>query len=170
MGKIRNTGGRLLAWLAAGLPRSTRLALPLASLLFAASCDNASGNSRAVSMLRSGLDKSAGGVLVEFDLTHGVSEQAAPFSLLSGGGAPTYAELVQVLARAANDRRTHGFFIRLGESELNWAQAEELGHTFSALPPEQPVICHAHGYSNTTLFFALRACDRVWLSPAGEVG
>ena len=32
------------------------------------------------------------------------------------------------------------------------------------------MVCHAHGYSNVSLFFAARACDRLWLSPAGEVG
>ena len=76
----------------------------------------------------------------------------------------------QALERAKSDRRTRGFFIRLGGADLNWAQAEELGRALSGLPPEQLVVCHAHGYSNVSLFFAARACDRLWLSPAGEVG
>jgi len=143
-----------------------------AVLALASSCDAGSGDtgtSTAINMLRSGLDRASGGVLVELDLSHGVSEKAPQLGFLSGAASPTLAELVQTLSRAASDRRTRGFLVRLGESDLSWAQAEELSRTLGALPPEQPVVCHAHGYSNTSLFFALRACDKVWLSPAGEV-
>jgi protease-4 len=121
-------------------------------------------------MLRSGLDSAGSGVVVEIDLSHGLGERAGQISFLSAPGAPSLAELVQALERAKTDRRTRGFFIRLGSGDLNWAQAEELGRAFSALEPELAVVCHAHGYSNQTLFFAARACDRLWLSPAGEVG
>ncbi len=148
---------RLGGWVALGL------ALGLSS-----ACDVSPGSSPGAS--RVGLDGSSGGVVVEFDLSRGLSEQAAQLSLLSGASAPSLAELVQTFARAKNDRRTRGFFLRLGTAELSWAQAEELGRLFSGLTPEQPVVCHAHGYSNTTLFFAVRGCDRLWLSPAGEVG
>ena len=120
-------------------------------------------------MLRSSLDKAAGGVVVELDLSHGLSEKPPSFSLLSGAGAPTYADLVQTIARASKDRRTRGFLLRLGDGDLNWAQAEELGRLLAAVPQEEPVVCHAHAYSNASLLFALTACDRVWLSPAGEV-
>jgi protease IV len=140
-----------------------------ALLAMAFGCDESPRTSTAIGMLRSGLDQASGGVLVELDLSHGLSEKAPEFNFLSGASAPTHADLVQTLSRASSDRRTRGFFVRLGESDLSWAQAEELGRTLGALKPEQPVVCHAHGYSNTSLFFALRACDKVWLSPAGEV-
>jgi protease-4 len=141
----------------------------LAALLLTIGCDESHRPSQTIHMLRSSLDKAAGGVVVELDLSHGLSEKPAQFSLLSGAGAPSYAELVQTIARASTDRRTHGFLLRLGESDLSWAQAEELGRLLGALKPEQPVVCHAHAYSNATLLFALTACDRVWLSAAGEV-
>src|SRR5699024_1789553 len=32
----------------------------------------------------------------------------------------------------------------------------------------KPVVCHAHVLSNSAAAFALRACTRTWLSPAGE--
>jgi protease-4 len=138
--------------------------------LASSACDQGGGSSGAVDALRGGLDTAAGsGVVVELDLSHGLTEQAARLSFFSGSAAPSLAELVQAFARAKNDRRTRGFFLRLGSGELSWAQAEELGRAFAALPPEQPVVCHAHGYSNATLFFAAQGCDRVWLSPAGEV-
>ncbi len=139
-------------------------------LLASLGCDDAPGTSRTINMLRSGLDAASTGVVVEYDLSHGLGEQAAQFSLLSGSGPPSLAELVLSLTRAQNDRKTRGFFVRLGEADLSWAQAEEIGRLFGALPPDQPVVCHSHGYSNTSLFFAARGCDGLWLSPAGEVG
>jgi protease-4 len=141
----------------------------LGALLLTIGCDESPHGSQTIHMLRSSLDKASGGVVVELDLSHGLSEKPAQFSLISGAGAPTYADLVQTIERGSSDRRTHGFLLRMGESELSWAQAEELGRLLAALRPEQPVICHAHAYSNATLLFALSACDRIWLSPAGEV-
>ena len=126
--------------------------------------------SRAVGMLRTGLDAAGSGSVIEFDLSHGLGERADGISLLSGPSAPSLAELVQAFHRMQTDRRARGVFIRLGEADLSWAQAEELGRLFASLPPEQNVVCHAHGYSNATLLFAARGCDRLWLSPAGEVG
>jgi len=140
----------------------------LAALSFG--CDESPAPSGAVGMLRSGLDAAGSGVVVELDLSHGLGERAGQMNLFSAPGAPSLAELQQALERVRNDRHTRGFFIRLGGADLSWAQAEELGRVLSALPPDQSVVCHAHAYSNVTLFFAARACDRLWLSPAGEVG
>jgi protease-4 len=127
-------------------------------------------SSPAIGVLRSGLDAASGGTVVEFDLSRGLGERAGSMSLFSGPSQPSVAELVLSLKRAEDDRHTRGFFVRLGGADLDWAQAEELGRLFSAQKPEHEVVCHAHGYSNTTLFFAGRGCDKLWLSPAGEVG
>lgn len=148
--------------------------LALAALLGGAAlagvgCDD-QPPSQAVGMLRSGLDAVGNGSVVELDLSHGLGERADGISLLSGPRAPSLAELVQAFDRLRTDRNTRGVFIRLGGADLSWAQAEELGRLFASLPPEQLVVCHAHAYSNATLLFAARACDRLWLSPAGEVG
>lgn len=128
------------------------------------------GPSPAIGVLRSGLDAAGGGVVVEFDLSRGLGERAGDIDLFSGPSQPSLAELMLSLKRAEDDRRTRGFFVRLGGADVDWAQAEELGRLFAALKPEHNVVCHAHGYSNATLFFAARGCDRLWLSPAGEVG
>jgi protease-4 len=127
-------------------------------------------SSPAIGVLRDGLDRAGGGVVVELDLSHGLGERAGSIGLFSGPGQPSLAELVLSLKRAEEDRRTRGFFVRLGAAGLDWAQAEELGRRFAELKPEHQVVCHAHAYSNTTLFFAARGCDRLWLSPGGEVG
>ena len=81
-------------------------------------------------VLRGGLDAASGGVVVEFDLSRGLSEEATQLSFFSGPSAPSLPELVQALGRAKNDRRTKGFFLSLGAAELSWAQAEELGRLF----------------------------------------
>lgn len=149
--------------------RLGRLLLRLGALLAMAGCDGSSAASAGVGVLRSGLDAAGGGAVVEFDLSRGLGESAGGIALFSGPTQPSLAELVLSLKRVESDRRTRGFFVRLGGADLSWAQAEELGRLFSALKPEHNVVCHAHAYSNTTLLFAARGCDRLWLSPAGEV-
>jgi protease-4 len=145
--------------------------LGLGAWLASAGCDQSSeSHSQSIGVLRTGLDAVGSGAVIEVDLSHGLGEHAGNISLLSGPSAPTLAELILGLDHAREDRRTRGFLIRLGGADLSWAQAEELGRLFAALPPEQPVVCHAHAYSNISLFCAARACDRLWLSPAGEVG
>jgi protease-4 len=152
---------------------ATRLgrSLGIGVLLALAACDRSEQPaSRSIGVLRSGLDAAGSGAVVEIDLAHGVGERAGNLSLLSGSAPPSLSELVLALKRVENDRRTRGFFVRLGGGDLNWAQAEELGRLFSNVKPEHQVVCHAHAYSNATLLFAARACDRIWLSAAGEVG
>lgn len=144
--------------------------LGLGVLLGTAACDREAPAPDGIGVLRSGLDAAGSGAVIEIDLSHGLGEHAGSLSLFSGPSSPSLAELVLALKRAENDRRTRGFFVRLGGGDLSWAQSEELGRLFAALKPEQPVVCHAHAYSNATLFFAARGCDRLWLSPAGEVG
>ena len=113
-----------------------RAAAALVGALFISlGCDRGEGTSTGVSMLRGSLDLATGnGVVIELDLSHGLTEQAAPLSLF-GSAAPSHAEVVQAFTRAKTDRRTRGFFVRLGGSELSWAQAEELGRLFAALEP-----------------------------------
>jgi protease IV len=152
-----------------GLARLWRL-VGAGALLGLGACDRADAGSHGIGVLQSGLDAAGSGAVVELDLSHGLGERASNLSLLSGPSAPSLSELVLALKRAENDRRTRGFFVRLGGGDLSWAQAEELGRLLSNLKPELSVVCHAHTYSNATLLFAARGCDRLWLSPAGEVG
>ncbi|HYJ10913.1 MAG TPA: signal peptide peptidase SppA, partial [Polyangiaceae bacterium] len=59
--------------------------------------------------------------------------------------------------------------VKFGMASLDWAQTEELGTLFERLKKKgKPVVCHAHVLSNAAAAFALRACTRTWLSPAGE--
>lgn len=111
------------------------------------------------------------GKIAEFDLTNAVPESMAAGGLFPLPAARTYTGLVRSLERATKDAETRGYLVLLGgNSSLNWAQAEELGRFFERLRKQgKAVICHAHGYDNKSLGFAARACDRIWLSPAGSV-
>ena len=111
------------------------------------------------------------GLLIELDLTSGVAESTDGGGLFPLPASRTYAGLLRALERSEGNDRTTGFFLRLGlEGELGWAKAEELGRVLEALRNSgKPVVCHAHALTNATTWLALRGCDRVWVSPAGEL-
>jgi protease-4 len=78
--------------------------------------------------------------------------------------------LVRSLERLAQNRDAKGVFVRLGESGIDWAQSEGLARMFSRLRQQgKSVVCHAHGLTNSSMWLAAKACDRIWLSPAGSV-
>lgn len=131
-------------------------------------CDDG-GSSGPLGALRSGLKGASGGAVVELDLSHGLSERAGQLGLFSAS-TPSLADLVQVLNKIEADDRAKAILLRLGNTALSWAQTEELSRRLAELRLERAVICHSHSYSNATLLLALRGCNRIWLSPAGEVG
>jgi protease-4 len=59
----------------------------------------------------------------------------------------------------------------VGTGSLGWAHAEELGLAFQHLreTTKKTIVCHADSLDNRAAWFVARACDRVWLSPAGDV-
>jgi protease-4 len=148
--------------------RRTTLAscLSLIGALLASGCDRAPGPG----MLESSRALGSGDVVVEFDLSRGLLENNSEVSFLQRSSAPTLPGLVTAVERVKKDERSKGVYVRFGTADFNWAHAEEVGSLFAGLRGSRPVVCHAHGFSNASLWLALRACDRVWLSPAGEVG
>ena len=111
----------------------------------------------------------AAGKVVELDLSHGVPEST------EGGFFPlpaarTYTGLVRSLERVRDDQDAKGVFVRLGERAVGFARAQEIATLLGGLRQQgKPVVCHAHGLDNATAWVALAGCDRLWLSPAGEV-
>lgn len=156
----RNWGeqARKLAWLAMRL---------LGTLSVLGACD--SGDSSGLGQVEAGLRGVSGSVLVEIDLSRGVGERPASMGLFGSSQPAALAELVLAIRDASRQRATRGFFLRFGGQGVSLAQAEELSRLLSSLSEDQPVTCHAHGYSNVTLLLASVGCDDVWLSPAGEV-
>lgn len=107
--------------------------------------------------------------VVQLDLTRGVPERA------EGGlfGLPSprnYAALIEALAAIRASDSTKGVFVRLGTSTFDWARSEELGRLLGQLRGgKRKVVCHAHSLSNSTLLLAVQGCDKIWLSPSGDV-
>lgn len=117
-----------------------------------------------------GSSKTDKGELVEIDLGSGAPESTDSAGLFPLPAARTYAGLVRTIERAASDKDTTGVFVRLGLGSMALANSEELGAELEHLRKSgKPVVCHAHQLGNSTILLFARGCDRIWLSPAGEV-
>jgi protease-4 len=111
------------------------------------------------------------GEVVEFDLSGGVQDSPATGLFFPIPASRTYVGLIRELERDLNDKKARSFFVRLGDASLDWAHSEELGLAFLRLREKtgRPVVCHAHSLDNATSWFVMRACSRIWVSPAGDV-
>jgi protease-4 len=110
------------------------------------------------------------GEAVQLDLTRGAPEQASEGGLFGLPSARNYAALVEALATIRASDSIKGVFVRFGGSSFDWARSEELGRLLGELRTgKRKVVCHAHSLSNSTLLLAVQGCDRIWLSPAGDV-
>lgn len=157
----------------AGGPRSWRFGqlslAAAAALLCGTSLGACDGRPRSIEPLRPLDQLGEGDKNVLFDLS-----QDAPETTAGGGFFPlpperTYAGLVHAL-KDAKRQRAPGYLVRFGAHSFNWAQTEELGRLLGELRGEEhPVVCHAHGYGNASIWLAAAGCDEVWLSPAGTV-
>jgi protease IV len=106
---------------------------------------------------------------VVIDLTQSAPESAAVGGLFPLPVERTFAGLVSALEKQSINPAP-GYLVRFGEHQFDWAQTEELGRLLARLrSPEHPVVCHGHGFSNSSMWLALTGCDEIWLSPAGSV-
>lgn len=109
-------------------------------------------------------------IVLSFDLSSGAPESTDAGGLFGIPPSRTYVGLISALKDAQETDDVGSVFVNLGGGSLDWARAEELGRAFEKLSEGgKPVVCHAHAFGNSVSLFALRACDRVWLSPAGDV-
>ncbi len=108
--------------------------------------------------------------VVEFDLTGGVPEGTDGGGFFPLPANRTFTGLVRAFERAARDQDAKGVLVRLGGARLGYSKSEEIARLLTGLRDAgKPVVCHAHALSNATTMLVLKACDRLWLSPAGEV-
>jgi protease-4 len=131
----------------------------------------AGSSTSSASSARSGASEvAAGSEIAEIDLTRGAPETASG-GLLSGVNAkPTFYRLVTVLREIAAEESSHAVLVRFGSAELGWARAQEIAGLFARIrAAKKQVVCHADGYSNSTVWVAAQGCDRIWVSPAGGV-
>ncbi|MEM9123902.1 MAG: S49 family peptidase, partial [Pseudomonadota bacterium] len=94
-----------------------------------------------------------------------------PF-FLAGGGASSIVNLVQALARAEDDPRVSGVYLRAGGVPLPMSQAQEIHEALTAFKAQDKfVIAHAQGFFGTGLgtYHAASAADEIWMQPNGLV-
>jgi protease-4 len=104
------------------------------------------------------------------DLTGGVPEQEVTSLLSIGSRKGSFDEFVETIAQLPNDKSFKGLFVRFGSARIGVARAEEIGESLEKVQSRgKPVYCHADGYTNSSMYAALRGCTRVIVSPAGEV-
>jgi len=110
------------------------------------------------------------GTLLELDLSRGVPESTEGNGWLPLPATRTFVGLVRALQAARNDPKATGVFVNLGQVKLHLSQVEELAPLLRSIrDAKRPVVCHADGLDNALYWLAMEGCDRVWLSPAGDL-
>ncbi len=105
--------------------------------------------------------------IATLDLTSGFPEIAGGGGVFPFPVERTYFGLVKVLTDLAKNADVKGVFVSLGETQLDFTHAEELGALLKAL--RVPVTCHAHTLGNQSAWLVAKGCDSIWLSPAGSL-
>jgi protease-4 len=111
----------------------------------------------------------SGPTVAVLDLSAGIPEQPPTGFLGLPTNVPAFDDLLKEVEHLDRDKDVKGVLVRLGGAHIGLAQALEIGSLLEALGPKLPVYCHADELGNGTLYLAVRACKRVWLSPAGIV-
>ncbi len=112
----------------------------------------------------------SGPALVVLNLSTGVPEVASGSLLSMGKRQGTFDQLVGRIGEIADDRDAKGVFVRFGDATMGFARAEEIGGALEAVRQNgKPVYCHGDAFDNATLYAAARACDKIYLAPAGAV-
>ena len=108
--------------------------------------------------------------VVEIDVSRGAPEGTDGGGFFPLPASRTYTGLVRAFERAQRDQDTKAVFVRFGGARLGYAKSEEIARLMASLRDAgKPVVCHAHALDNAGTMLALRGCDRLWLSPAGEI-
>jgi protease-4 len=149
-----------------------RLDRALASLAFLAlfACNGRAKVAADVTATDRSPQPRSGPSLVVLDLSGGVPEEEATSLLSLTAQRGSFDELVEVMANLSANKSYKGIFVRFGGAQIGFARAEEIGEGLERLRSTgKPVYCHADGYTNSSMYAALRGCSRIFVSPAGEV-
>lgn len=105
-----------------------------------------------------------------FDLSLGVNESQSGSGFFPLPFERTLLGQLKAIEAAGASETAKGYFVKLAGAELGWATTEELGRALHRLKQAgRPVVCHADGLTNSSLWLAAEGCNEVWLSPAGSV-
>ncbi|MBN8552460.1 MAG: signal peptide peptidase SppA [Caulobacterales bacterium] len=111
----------------------------------------------------------SGPVVIELDLRQGLTDQAPqnPFAVFSSSGLSVMS-VVEVLDRAQDDDDVRGLFIRLPETGMSPAAADEVRQAISRFRRAgKPVIAHSQGMMQlgavSSSYMVGAAADEFWL-------
>jgi protease-4 len=148
------------------IPRAKISALALVALVGVGACD---GRPKA-GVGEKAPQPHSGPSLVVLDLSAGVPEEEATSMLSLVPRKGTFDELVETQRELTSDKNARGVFVRFGSTQIGFSRAEEIAEGLEKLKAAgKPVYCHADGFSNSTMYAALRGCTHIAVSPAGEV-
>lgn len=103
------------------------------------------------------------------DLREGLPEKSEATLWGFGPKAHDFSEVIGVLHKLEDEKDTHGVLVRFGLATFGIARAEELGEALAKVRAKKPVVCHADGLTNATLFAAARGCTTIVMPVSGEV-
>ncbi|MEO8878192.1 MAG: S49 family peptidase [Polyangiaceae bacterium] len=103
------------------------------------------------------------------DLREGLPEKSEASLWGFGPKAHDFSEMLVALHKIENEKDTKGVLVRFGITTFGIARAEELGEALARVRAKKPVICHADGLTNTTMFAAARGCTTIVMPVSGEV-
>ncbi len=107
--------------------------------------------------------------VIELDLSGGAPEGTGD-GLFPQPASRTFTGLIRSIERASRDQDAKALFVRFGTGSLGFSRSEEVARAFAAVSAQgKPVVCHAHSLDNAGAMLALKGCDRLWLSPAGDI-
>jgi protease-4 len=109
--------------------------------------------------------------VLEMDMRGAISDTRSsnPFA------APTASavDIVAALAKAENDDRVKGVFMRIGGGSIGGAHIEEIRAALASFKAKKKfVIAHSQGFNSNGMgeYWLASAADEIWLQPVSELG
>ncbi|MEO7113960.1 MAG: S49 family peptidase [Polyangiaceae bacterium] len=149
--------------------RAARVVLLVAMLSTAVACHGRARPTSGSGSSSSSSEPHSGPSVALIDVREGLPEKSEASLWGFGPKAHDFPELLAVLDKIENEKDTRGVLVRFGITTFGVARAEELGEALARVRAKKPVICHADGLSNATLFAVARGCTTVVVPVSGEV-
>jgi protease-4 len=103
-----------------------------------------------------------------FDLSDGVSEKPADFSLFANQQSDTLHSTLQRMKRAGDDKDIRAVLVLLGDGQIGLAEAQEIRDALAEVGKHKKVYVYADGYDTTGYTLASGATDICMLG-GGEI-
>jgi protease IV len=122
-------------------------------------------------MIGSGMEKGVpSNTVLTLDLRRDFTDQPMPSFPFEAD--LSIIDVVQALARAENDDRVKGLYMRVGGAGFMYAHVQELRDALKAFKEKGKfVIAHAQAFygNGMTEYYAASAADEIWLQPGSEL-